>query len=89
MEFNVRAVFEETPVRAIAVECPKCKKWFNGRDITEDEIDYEYQIKFASFSCPVCGFSFGYDTKNNNPSVKEVGTDQVYRGCLHQKTIWD
>ena len=30
---NVRVEYESTPIRHIAVQCPYCSKWFNGRDI--------------------------------------------------------
>ena len=36
--FNVRVEYESTPIRHIAVQCPKCGKWFKGWDIVQDEM---------------------------------------------------
>ena len=35
--FNVRVEYESTPIRHIAVQCPKCGKWFHGWDIVKEE----------------------------------------------------
>lgn len=45
--FNVRVEYESTPIRHIAVQCPNCKKWFRGWEITEDNLRYAYEINFA------------------------------------------
>ena len=38
MNFNVRVEYEPLPIRHIAVQCPNCKKWFRGWEITEDDL---------------------------------------------------
>ena len=97
MNFNVRVEYECTPIRHIAVQCPKCKKWFYGSDITEDDLTYSYQIDIATFHCPVCKTEFGYNCDNNwNPLkekdksfIEEVSYPDVYQDCLTQKIIWE
>ena len=95
MNFNVRVEYECTPIRYIAVQCPKCKKWFHGTDITHDDLRYSYQIDMASYRCPVCDTKFGYDNKRNpfiekdKPHIEEVSYPEVYDGCLTQKVIWE
>lgn len=97
MNFNVRVEYECTPIRHIAVQCPKCKKWFYGSDITEDDLTYSYQIDIATFHCPVCKTEFGYNRDNNwNPLkekdksfIEEVSYPDVYQDCLTQKIIWE
>ena len=97
MNFNVRVEYERTPIRHIAVQCPKCKKWFYGSDITEDDLTYSYQIDIATFHCPVCKTEFGYNLDNNwNPLkekdksfIEEVSYPDVYQDCLTQKIIWE
>lgn len=97
MNFNVRVEYECTPIRHIAVQCPKCKKWFHGTDITHDDLRYSYQIDIATFHCPVCKTEFGYNRDNNwNPLkekdksfIEEVSYPDVYQDCLTQKIIWE
>ena len=95
MNFSVRVEYECTPIRHIAVQCPKCKKWFHGTDITHDDLRYSYQIDMANYWCPVCDTKFGYDNKRNpfsekdKPCIEEVSQPEVYDGCLTQKVIWE
>ena len=89
---NVRVEYESTPIRHIAVQCPRCVKWFDGRDITNDKLSFDYQIYWAQFECPVCGKIFGGDEyiKFSNISIKEVDSaEECYKGCLQRKEIWE
>lgn len=88
---NVRVEYEPTPIRHIAVQCPNCEKWFRGRDITTDRLNYQYQIYSAQFECPACGHIFGADAYNNYATLKivERGCDEVYKGCLVKKEVWE
>lgn len=93
---NVRVVYESTPIRHIAVQCPACGKWFEGNDITKDSLSYEHQINFAEFVCPVCGKTFGnynkdwLDFDNYNMNIKEVDSgEECYEGCLRKKEVWE
>ena len=93
---NVRVVYECTPIRHIAVQCPACEKWFEGSDITKDNLSFEHQIRYATFVCPVCGKTFG-DTSNNwldfdnySMNIKEVGSgEECYKDCLRKKEVWE
>lgn len=84
---NVRVEYDPTPIRHIAVQCPNCKRWFHGYDATNDEIRFDYQIRYARFECPVCeAFFCGYD----HCEITEFGSaEEVYKGCLEKKVSWE
>lgn len=91
--FNVRVEYESTPIRHIAVQCPKCGKWFKGCDIVKGErvfdvLRYEHDINWAEFECHVCGAEFGGLQHNDKASIEEVGYPEVYDGCLERKETW-
>lgn len=92
---NVRVEYESTPIRHIAVQCPKCNKWFNGRDIFNgdwlQDLRYSYQIFFAQFECPMCGKIFGGDECRDfsNVNIEETSYPEVYKDCLHKKEVWE
>ena len=92
---NVRVEYESTPIRHIAVQCPKCNKWFNGRDIINvdwlKDLRYSYQIFFAQFECPVCGKIFGGDECRDfsNVNIEETSYPEVYKDCLQRKEVWE
>lgn len=93
---NVRVEYESTPIRHIAVQCPHCLRWFNGREVLNGDwlrdLRYDYQIHFASFNCPICNDEFGYVNSydNNHIEIKEVGSaEECYKGCLQRKEIWE
>lgn len=87
---KVRVVYDPTPIRHIAVQCPKCENWFRGNDITEDKLEYSHQIHFAQFHCPVCGKIFGSSEYIGftDTRIYEVGYPDVYSGCLERKEVW-
>ena len=89
---NVRVEYEATPIRHIAVQCPECGRWYDGREITEQRLSFDYQIYHAQFTCPVCGKVFGADACIGyaNVSITECGdSSEVYKGCLRKKEVWD
>lgn len=93
---NVRVEYESVPIRHIAVQCPKCGKWFNGRDIVNgdwfQDLMYSYQIYYAQFECPVCGKIFGGDECRDlsNVRIQEVGSsEECYKDCLQRKEVWE
>ena len=89
---NVRVEYESAPIRHIAVQCPKCERWFDGRDITEDHLSFDYDIRRAQFSCPVCGHVFGGDEYRDFSNVKITECDssaEVYKGCLKRREVWE
>ena len=88
--FNVRVEYESTPIRHIAVQCPKCNNWFHGWDIVKggfDTLKYKSSINWAEFKCPVCGEEFGGLQHADEPVVKEVEHPKIYNGCLERKKI--
>lgn len=58
---NVRIMYEPAPIRHIAVQCPNCNKWFNGRDIASRRFSTDYELVSTHFTCPMCGAVFGPD----------------------------
>lgn len=89
MEFNVRVEYESKPVRHIAVQCPECRKWFHGFDITDKSISDEYDIYLAEFCCPICGKVFGEFDHRDHATIEEVGYPDVYKDCLKKKEVWE
>lgn len=94
MTINMRVEFDPTPVRHVAVQCPYCQKWFYGHDITDDEIQFEYQLDMAKYHCPICDKDFGYRAERSSiygnyarPSlnIQEVSYPEVYQDCLEKK----
>lgn len=81
---NVRVEHDPAPIRHIAVQCPDCKRWFYGSDITSDDLGYDYQIGYATFTCPECNHVFGNIGRYSVPKVKieEVGFPDVYAECV-------
>ena len=89
---NVRIEYDPTPIRHIAVQCPKCEKWFRGRDITADKLQYEVNVYYAQFQCPICGKAFGanmYVDWEKNVHIDEVPYPHVYADCLEKKEVWE
>lgn len=91
MPFNVRVEYENTPIRHIAVQCPKCKRWYDGRDITDDELSYDCDIYYSEFICPVCGHVFGANGYRDysNVQIEECDYSDVYKDCLRKKEVWE
>ena len=99
---NAKVIYAAAPIREIAVECPKCKKWFRGRDITDCAIQYEVDIPHAYFKCPACGENFnGFDDvkypacpdlgiKVLNVNIKTVYSEnECYKDCLKGRVVWE
>ena len=92
---NVRAEYENTPIRHIAVQCPHCGKWFNGWDVVWavdalEALRYEHQIPFATFECPVCGKEFGGMQHGEKVDIQEVySAEECYKDCLSKKEVWE
>lgn len=88
---KIRVEYDPAPIRHIAVQCPKCGRWLRGYDITEDKLEYEYQIYYAQFHCPICDKIFGADERYNfaNVQIEETGYPDVYKDCLERKEVWE
>lgn len=74
---NVKIMYDPTPIRHIAVQCPDCERWFNGRDIGDRELVYDYELYQTQFICPVCGKVFGSDAYSKHQNVKVEECDSV------------
>lgn len=87
---NVRVEYECTPIRHIAVQCPICGRWFNGRDITKDELNYDYQLYYTQFHCPICNTFFMADSDNDYAGliVEEMSYPEIYKDCCKRKEVW-
>ena len=88
---NIRIEYAPAPIRHIAVQCPKCEKWFPGRDITKDNLQYECDVYYARFECPICGKMFGANmyVDWDNVHIDEVPYPHVYADCLEKKEVWE
>lgn len=89
---NVRVEYEATPVRHIAVQCPDCGRWYDGRDVGDQRISTDSDIYRTQFCCPVCGKIFGADACAGyaNVHITECGSStEVYKGCLRKKEVWE
>lgn len=88
---NVRIEYDAVPIRHIAVQCPRCGRWYAGRDITEQKLNFSNELYHAQFICPVCGHVFGANECQGYSNVKItecVGHEEVYKDCLHRKEVW-
>ena len=90
-KFNIRVEYDATPVRHLAVQCPNCKRWFHGREISSDEILYKHDVCFALFTCPICDeeFGFHFDGSFDDYEISEVGYPEVYKDALEKKVTWE
>ena len=88
--FNVRVEYESTPIRHIAVQCPKCGKWFHGWDIVKGErafdvLRYAHDINWTEFECPVCG---GFLVKRKSAYGEFFGCSNYRsKGCTYTRNI--
>lgn len=84
---NIKVEYESTPIRHLAVQCPKCKNWFQGWDIIKSDCTYDYELLGAECECPKCGNKFRIDYKSY---VEESGDfPEFYDKCLRQKITWE
>jgi len=87
-KFNTRIEYDIKPIAHIAVQCPNCKKWFRGRQITTNDISSSYDLYCATFSCPLCGKQFGKQCPEWwEPEIEEIDYPEVYKDCFVKKKI--
>ena len=91
MNVNFRVEYEPIKLRHVAVECPYCKNWFRGWDITEDELFFETDLHFAEFHCPKCGkwFKVMDNSRDHHYDIDERDYPEVYKDCLERKEVWE
>ncbi len=92
---RMRVEYESQPIRHIAVQCPECLKWFDGRDIIDGDyfkdLRYRHQIYFANFHCPMCDSKFGHDGyyDKSDIDIEEVySAEECYKRCYKRKEMW-
>lgn len=81
---RVRAEFEPRQIRHISVECPHCKNWFWGEDITEDRLNTVTELFLANFRCPICFEWFG----TSDIEINECDFDEICKNVNEKVTIW-
>ena len=89
---NVKIMYDLAPIRHIAVQCPNCERWFNGQDIAEQELEYDYELYSAQFTCPVCGKIFGSSAYSDHKDVKVEECDRhsdVYKDIYRKVEKWE
>ena len=87
---NVRVEYEIPQIRHVSVQCPRCFRWYDAREIANRGLIYEFDIRDAWFSCPVCGEEFSAATSVGGIIIKECESSaEVYDGCLHKKEVWE
>jgi len=85
-------MYDPSPIRHIAVQCPDCERWFNGRDIGDRELVYDYELYQTQFTCPVCGKVFGSDDRsvNRNVIIEECDRQSdVYKDIYKKVEKWE
>jgi hypothetical protein len=85
-------MYDPSPIRHIAVQCPDCERWFNGRDIGDQEFEYDNELCQTHFICPICGTVFSLDGygKHQNVNVEECSNhNDVYRGIYQKVEKWE
>ena len=84
---KIKAEFDLTPVRHLAVQCPHCNNWFVGNDVLYNSVMYEYEIKGNSFNCPICK---AYVIISDDSEIEEdVDFPKFYDSCKQKKTVWE
>lgn len=86
--YKVKVEYDCTPIRHIAVQCPKCKNWFKGYDVLyQGGLSYSSDLISAEFKCPICNEFFGGITDKS--TVEESSYPNIYSECLTKKEIWE
>lgn len=57
-KINIRVEYECNPIRHLALQCPYCNNWFQGDDIYNELVSYNYQLYELNCECPKCYSSF-------------------------------
>lgn len=84
---KIKAEFDPSPIRHLAIQCPNCNNWFVGNDILYKQVMYEYEIKGNSFNCPICGT---YVLISDDSKIEEdVDFPKFYDNCKKKKTVWE
>lgn len=91
---KVRVEYDPTPIRHLAVQCPKCTSWFNGWEVMRGKdfrnLRFNHDIYYKIFVCPKCEIEFGGIHNGEEIDIQEVDSaEECYKDCLHKKEIWE
>lgn len=91
--FNVKVEYDRVPIRHIAVQCPYCGKWFRAFDVLigPNKLEYNSDVRQASFKCPVCSIVFGKVNLSTETAniIECTCAEDVYKDCLTKKVTWE
>ena len=83
---KVAVEFEPTPIRHMAIQCPKCERWFNHYDVADRLIGFKHDIDtMAECECPACGAEFNL----GNVEFEYPEFPEFYDKCAKKKTVWE
>jgi hypothetical protein len=86
---NVSAEFEPRQIRLMAIQCPRCKRWFSRGDLNVSSrcCNTDIDIKYADYHCPACNTTFGYCC-GDMPNITE-NYDEIKEKLAKRKTVWE
>ena len=85
-KIKVAVEFDPTPIRHMAIQCPKCHRWFNRHDIANDDIDFDSDIdSSAKCECPACNHEFDL----GNVEFEYPDFPDFYDKCAKKKVVWE
>ena len=93
---NVKVKYYPKVIENMSIQCPYCNSWFRDIDIgiNKAKITNNTDLTLATYKCPKCSYFFGNYSNNTNTHkefiINEVNTEnEVYKDCLHKKTVWE
>lgn len=85
-KIKVAVEFDPTPIRHMAIQCPRCERWFYKYDITNVRVDYKHDIdSYAKCKCPVCDHEFDL----GNVELEYPHFPEFYDKCAKKKEVWE
>jgi C4-type Zn-finger protein len=85
---NMKAEYEQPPIRHLSIQCPSCKNWFKAEDILDTSVAYESELYYADLCCPKCEFET--TVSYCEYSIKECeSSKEVYENVLRKKESWE
>ena len=81
-KIKVAVEFDPTPIRHMAIQCPRCERWFDKYNITIVRVDYKHDIdSHAKCECPVCNHEFDL----GNVEFEYPDFPEFYDKCTKKK----
>ena len=85
---NIRVEYEIPEIRHLAIQCPVCKTWFCGYDLSDKIFVHVYNLANEDLYCPICENSFN-TSDYGKIEVEERDYPEVYEGCIKKKVTWE